>query len=206
MTTFTVVDASSSYNIILGRPVMNELKAVASIYHQKIKFPVRNQVGEIRGDQPSSRKCYVETIRVDQKKERREKEGGGRTEEMERISEKGKVHFLAEEEQEVVEFMPGKEILVARDLGLSTRELVGISSLVAEHSLYIIPGSQHIKQKKRHFGPEKDKAAGKWRMYVDFRDLNKECPKDHYPLPRIDQLVNSTSGYKLLSFMDAYQG
>ncbi|XP_073021075.1 uncharacterized protein [Primulina eburnea] len=43
-------------------------------------------------------------------------------------------------------------------------------------------------------------------MCVDFRDLDKACPKDHYPLSRIDQLVDSTSGYELLSFMDAYQG
>ncbi|XP_075492521.1 uncharacterized protein LOC142530579 [Primulina tabacum] len=40
MTILTVVDAPSSYNIILGRPAMNELRAVASTYHQKIKFPV----------------------------------------------------------------------------------------------------------------------------------------------------------------------
>ena len=48
------------------------------------------------------------------------------------------------------------------------------------------------------------KANGKWRMCVDFTDLNKACPKDSYPLPRIDQLVDSTVGHKLLSFMDAF--
>ena len=48
------------------------------------------------------------------------------------------------------------------------------------------------------------KANGKWRMCVDFTDLNKACPKDSYPLPRIDQLVDSTAGHKLLSFMDAF--
>ena len=37
------------------------------------------------------------------------------------------------------------------------------------------------------------KANGKWRMYVDFIDLNKACQKDSYPLPRIDQLVDSTA-------------
>ncbi|XP_075504382.1 uncharacterized protein LOC142541807 [Primulina tabacum] len=163
MTVFTTVDAPSSYNIILGRPAMNEMRAVASTYHQKIKFSVRGQVGE---------------------------------------------------------------------------ELAGISPKVAEHKLNIIPGSRPVKQKKRHFGPEKDKiideqvkemlkpghirevqfptwlsnvvlvpkATGKWRMCVDFRYLNKACPKDCYPLPRIDQLVDSTSGFELLSFMDAYQG
>ena len=50
------------------------------------------------------------------------------------------------------------------------------------------------------------KANGRWRMCVDFTDLNKACPKDSYPLPRIDQLVNSTAGHKLLSFMDAFSG
>ena len=50
------------------------------------------------------------------------------------------------------------------------------------------------------------KANGKWRMCVDFTDLNKACPKDSYPLPRIDQLVDSTTGHRLLSFMDAFSG
>ena len=41
-------------------------------------------------------------------------------------------------------------------------------------------------------------------MCVDFTDLNKACPKDSFPLPRIDQLVNSTAGHKLLMFMDTF--
>ncbi|KAL0313622.1 UNVERIFIED_CONTAM: hypothetical protein Sradi_5761500 [Sesamum radiatum] len=43
-------------------------------------------------------------------------------------------------------------------------------------------------------------------MCIDFRDLNKACLKDFYPLPRIDQLVDSTSSYELLSMTDASQG
>ena len=50
------------------------------------------------------------------------------------------------------------------------------------------------------------KANGKWRMSIDFTDLNKVCPKDSYPLLCIDQLVDSTAGHKLLSFMDAFSG
>ena len=46
----------------------------------------------------------------------------------------------------------------------------------------------------------------KWRMCVDFTDLNWACPKDSYPLPRIDTLVDSTARHKLLSFMDAFSG
>ena len=50
------------------------------------------------------------------------------------------------------------------------------------------------------------KANGKWRMCVDFTDLNKACPKDSYPLPWIDTLVDSTARNQLLSFMDAFSG
>jgi len=50
------------------------------------------------------------------------------------------------------------------------------------------------------------KENGKWRMCVDFMDLNKACPKDSFPLPRIDQLVDSTAGNKLFTFMDAISG
>ena len=50
------------------------------------------------------------------------------------------------------------------------------------------------------------KANGKWRMCVDFTDLNKVCPKDSYSLPRIDQLVDLTTRHQLLSFMDAFSG
>ena len=43
-------------------------------------------------------------------------------------------------------------------------------------------------------------------MCVDFTDLNKACPKDSFPLPRINQLVDSIVGHKLLTFMDAFLG
>ena len=50
------------------------------------------------------------------------------------------------------------------------------------------------------------KNSGKWRMCVDFTDLNRACLKDSYPLPRIDTLVDSTARHELLSFMDAFSG
>jgi hypothetical protein len=50
------------------------------------------------------------------------------------------------------------------------------------------------------------KANGKLRMCIDYTSLNKACPKDPYPLPRIDQIVDSTSECDLLSFLDAYSG
>ena len=50
------------------------------------------------------------------------------------------------------------------------------------------------------------KASGKWRMCVDYTDLNKACAKDTYPLPNINWLVEGISGHKMLSFLDAYSG
>ena len=50
------------------------------------------------------------------------------------------------------------------------------------------------------------KANGKWRMCVDFTNLNRACPKDSYPLPWIDIMVDSTVRHELLSFMDAFSG
>jgi hypothetical protein len=50
------------------------------------------------------------------------------------------------------------------------------------------------------------KKGGKWRMCVDYTGLKKACPKVPYPLPRIDQIVDSTAGCETLSFLDAYSG
>nr|KYP38440.1 Transposon Ty3-G Gag-Pol polyprotein [Cajanus cajan] len=50
------------------------------------------------------------------------------------------------------------------------------------------------------------KANGKWRMCTDYTDLNKACPKDAYPLPNIDRLVDGAAGHKFLNFLDAYLG
>ena len=113
-----------------------------------------------------------------------------------------------------------------------------IDPSVMAHRLNVSPSFPPIRQKKRVFALERDraiaeevrklqeasfirevyypnwlanvvivkKASRKWRMCVDFTDLNKACPKDSYPLPRVDVLVDSTAKHQLLSFMDAFSG
>jgi hypothetical protein len=50
------------------------------------------------------------------------------------------------------------------------------------------------------------KANGKWRICIDFTDLNKACPKDEFPLPRIDSLVDAAASSELMSLLDCYSG
>ena len=48
------------------------------------------------------------------------------------------------------------------------------------------------------------KKGGKWRVCVDYTDLNEACPKDSFLLPRIDQIVDASTGHGMLSFLDAF--
>jgi len=50
------------------------------------------------------------------------------------------------------------------------------------------------------------KKNGQVRICIDFRDLNKACPKDNFPLPHIDVLIDNTAGYQMLSFIDGFSG
>nr|KYP57315.1 Transposon Ty3-G Gag-Pol polyprotein [Cajanus cajan] len=50
------------------------------------------------------------------------------------------------------------------------------------------------------------KPNGKWRMCTDYTNLNRACPKDAYPLPNIDRLVDGASGHRVLTFLDSYFG
>ena len=50
------------------------------------------------------------------------------------------------------------------------------------------------------------KSNGKWRLCIDFTDVNLACSKDSFPLPRIDLIVDATAGHELISFMDAFSG
>lgn len=50
------------------------------------------------------------------------------------------------------------------------------------------------------------KSDGTWRMCVDFTSMDKSCPKDSYPLPEIDQKIESLDGFKFKCFLDAYKG
>ena len=60
---FLIVDAPSAYNMLLGIPSLNAIKAIPSAYHMMIKFPTVNGVGMVRGDQRVARECYTASMK-----------------------------------------------------------------------------------------------------------------------------------------------
>ena len=60
---FLIVDAPSTYNMLLGRPSLNAIKAIPSAYHMIIKFPTIHGVGMVRGDQRVARECYTASMK-----------------------------------------------------------------------------------------------------------------------------------------------
>ena len=57
------MDAPSAYNILLGRPSVNAIRAIPSAYHMVIKFPTTNRVGKVQGDQRIARECYSASMK-----------------------------------------------------------------------------------------------------------------------------------------------
>lgn len=62
-TRFCVLEGPSSFNAILGRPWLHEMKAVPSTYHQVMKFPTKTGVKQIKGDQAVARACYANGLK-----------------------------------------------------------------------------------------------------------------------------------------------
>ena len=63
---FLVIDCSSSYNAIIGRPTLNSWKAVTSTYHLSVKFPIEHGVGQVQGDQLAVKECYLAMLAMDE--------------------------------------------------------------------------------------------------------------------------------------------
>ena len=64
MANFLVIDQLSTFNAVLGRPSLRELKAITSVYHLLIKFPTPHGVGEFKGGQQKARQCYQQIVKV----------------------------------------------------------------------------------------------------------------------------------------------
>ncbi|XP_074374966.1 uncharacterized protein LOC141716663 [Apium graveolens] len=371
-TEFLVVNEDISYNGIIGRPMLREMRIITSIHHFSIKFPTPNGIGWVKGCHADSRECYSRALYLAMRASRHLFDGGsseecyrylepaneknGNTPQEWKVKSKrescnaimifqhpgeepytdvasfqgvgthkevllseapkiGKITEVVEplvegvveevndtdfenldvsdvlpEKEEIKEaqlgveidldprmpessekagtagdtvsvmvddFDPTKELNIGKQLSAelqialtsflkknldvfawSHSDMLGVDPKVMCHHLNIDPDKRAIRQKRRAMSGERAWALkeevdrllkagliresfypmwlanpvlvkmpnGKWRTCVDFTDLNKACPKDSFPLPRIDQLVDSTAAHALLSFMDAYSG
>uniref|UniRef100_A0A2N9EST4 RNA-directed DNA polymerase n=1 Tax=Fagus sylvatica TaxID=28930 RepID=A0A2N9EST4_FAGSY len=85
-------------------------------------------------------------------------------------------------------------------------EMPGIDPGLVAHSLNVEPGTRPVHPRwLSNIVPVKKK-NGQIRCCVDFRNLNKACPKDEFPLPNMDLLIDSAAGHAMFSFMDGFSG
>ncbi|XP_015934623.1 uncharacterized protein LOC107460750 [Arachis duranensis] len=196
MTEFVVLRDSTAYNLILGRKTINEFRAVISTKLLMMKFVADDGlVRSIRGDLETAVACDNASLSLRKKS----KEASGvflddldaRVDDKPRPEPEGdlkKFRFSDSEE---------KFTFVNRNLPHDLKEALA-AMIQANGDLFAwTPADMLVLVKNPN---------GKWRMYVDYFDLTKACPKDSFPLPNIDALVDAAAGYWYLSFMDAYSG
>jgi len=255
---YLVVNAPSSYNLLLGRPSLNKLGAVVSTTHMKMKFPTEGKIVTMEVDQEIARKCYENSLRTRRTYALAQttpvNDETGQAELDPRSAEERRGPKPVGDLKEV-EISSGRRVKIGSGMDpkievdlcqvlrsnlasftWTARDMPGINPDVICHLLNVNPKIKAKIQRRRRLNEEKAEAAveeilklqeaghikemqypewlanivmvkkanGKWRMCVDFTDLNTACPKDSYPLPNIDTLVDRVSGCGLLSFMDAY--
>ncbi|XP_076904329.1 uncharacterized protein LOC143559728 [Bidens hawaiensis] len=225
---FSIVRAPSKYNVILGRPGMKALRAVPSTVHGYIKFPTPKGIATVR----SSTEIIASVTKKTQGKKGVEKWvlNGEHPEQTIRIgsqlSDKGKAGLkevllhnadvfawthkdmtgvprtLAQHTLDEFHWMePIKQ--KRRNLGLQKSQAVRVETAKLVQAGIVRP----VKYPCWIANPVMiAKSDNSWRMCIDFKDLNKACPKDSYPLPEIEKKIESLAQYPLRCFLDAYKG
>ncbi|XP_060968771.1 uncharacterized protein LOC133036259 [Cannabis sativa] len=204
---FVVVDCPTAYNDILGRPGLVDFGAISSIRHLCLKFPTQEAgVGTVRGNQGETRQCYniathlsVLVVRGDNEPRLMEED------ELDpRVGTETTVEPMEDnEEVKVCDLDFSKVLRLGKNLEPEERSKI-IKAL--KEAIYVSAWCQgdmtsispHVITHVLNVNPNMTPVC------IDFIDLNKACPKEFFPLPRIDQMVDATSRFKLMSFMDAY--
>ena len=157
-----VVDCPSSYNVIIGRPILNHWKVTTSTYCLKVKFPTENGVGKIKGDQVLAKECYQAVLVIKENHtwmiEEKEEE---------------KVEVL--ETVELVDKEPTKTTRVGTTLNPEIRkklvqflkenldifawsheDMPSISTEIIQHKQYVDPERKPVQQRQRVFVPKQN--------------------------------------------------
>ena len=227
-TKFLIVEALSVYNMLLGRPPLNAIMAIPSAYHMVVKFPTKNGVGVVRGDQRIARECYlapmkqkvVDIVHLDELDMRDELDTRPTpSEELELVQLDYQPEHLAYIGSKLTKDV--KDLLIhflkqnADVFSWKQEDMGGIDPAVITHKLNVAPSFKPVQQKRRSFALERQKAIneevgkllqarairevdypdwlanvvlvkkgnGKWRLFIDFTDVNRACLKDSFPPP-----------------------
>ena len=168
---FLIVDAPSSYNMLLSRPSLNAIKAIPSAYHMMIKFPTVNGVGMVRGDQRVARECYLASMKQKTVNNIYLDELDMRDEVLTRPEPSEELEpVLLDDDPEHLAYIGSK---LAEDLknllihflrqnkdffSWKQADMRGIDPTVITHRLNVNPSFKPIKQKRRSFAAERQKA------------------------------------------------
>ena len=168
---FLIVDAPSAYNVLLGRPSLNAIKAIPSTYHMMIKFPTVSGVGMVRGDQRVARECYsasmkqkaVDNIYMDELDMRDEVLTRPEpSKELELVSLDDDPEHLAYIVSKLTEDLKSLLTHFLRQnkdvFAWKKADMGGIDPTVITHRLNVSPSFKPIKQKRRSFTPERQKS------------------------------------------------
>uniref|UniRef100_A0A2N9IKR9 Reverse transcriptase domain-containing protein n=1 Tax=Fagus sylvatica TaxID=28930 RepID=A0A2N9IKR9_FAGSY len=226
-TEFIVIRGSSPYNAIVGRDWLHRMKAVPSTLHQKLRFPTEEGVMEVNGDQAPA--AVTEKLAAEKDPEKVYFDPS----EPEFYFLIG-TNLSVDDRQGLITLLMGfRDVFawsvyeaprVSPDLACHSLNISVKAKPVSQKRRKLAPERADIVAKEVERLLEANairsvqyptwlsntvvvkKKNGKWRVCVDFTDLNRACPKDPFPLPRIDQLVDSASGHERMSFLDAFQG
>ena len=168
---FLIVDAPSAYNMLLGRPSLNAIKAIPSAYHMMIKFPTISGVGMVRGDQCVARECYsvsmkqkaVDNIYVDELDMRDEvntrHEPSEELEPVQLDDNPEHLAYIGSKHAEDLKSLLTHFLKQNKDVFTWKQEdMGGIDPAIITHRLNVSPSFKPVKQKRKSFAPERQKA------------------------------------------------
>uniref|UniRef100_A0A2N9GN13 Integrase catalytic domain-containing protein n=1 Tax=Fagus sylvatica TaxID=28930 RepID=A0A2N9GN13_FAGSY len=230
-TEFVVIDVPSPYTAIMGRRWLHRLKAVPSSFHQKLRFPTDFGIMEIKGDQVASKQCIMAAVKQNPPES---KQKGKMVSQCSKVFQRSAESSVQGNRTELIDFLVGNVDVFAWDPyevpGVDPNYIEHRlntdphSKPVQQKARRSAPVHAEAVQKEveklLQAGAIREiqyptwlsntvvvkKKNGKWRVCVDFTNLNQACPKDPFPLPKIDQLVDATAGHDRMSFLDAFQG
>ncbi|XP_059650257.1 uncharacterized protein LOC132296026 [Cornus florida] len=196
---FVVVEIHPSYNLLMGRGWIHRVQGVPSTLHQVMRClgPNGTKVIDIHGDQdPPPNKSGEEKPSVLTEEPLLDVQiGHKKPDRTTRVGSK----LVEEEKQWLIDFLTQNADMFA----WSHSDMPRISPFVSYHFLNVDPNAKPVKQKQRRFAPERNRIiAQEINRLLDARFIRE----DNFTLPMIDQMVDATTGYERLTFLDAYSG